>query len=415
MPKFVPKRVQTCFEHVLGVIFSKFFLAQCSMEGRVFEMFSKNRKFFKSPKMPKIVPKLSKRVLNMFWSIFFVNYFCPVFHGGSSLRNVFKKSENFHNSKNAQNCSQTVETCFEHVLGYFFCKLFLPSVPWRVESSKCFQKIEKFSKVQKCPKSFPKVSNYVLNMFWGYFFRKFFFAQSSVPGRVFEMFLINKKTFKIPKMPKIVPKSVQLCFEHVLGVLFSKIFFCPVFDGVFEMFLKSFQTSKNAQNCSQNVQTCFEHVSGVNFSKNFFAQCSMEGRVFEMFSKNLKFFKIPKMPKIVPKIVQLCFEHVLGVLFEKKFAQCSMERRVFEMFSKSFQKSKNAQNRSQKCPIMFWTRFGGTFFRKIFLPSVPWRVETSDFEMFLKNQKNFQNFKKNQNRSQKCPNVFWTCFWVNFS
>ena len=38
----------------------------------------------------------------------------------------------------------------------------------------------------------------------------------------------------------------------------------------------------------------------------------MDGRVFEMFSKNQKIFKIPKMPKIVPKNVQTCFEHVLG-------------------------------------------------------------------------------------------------------
>ena len=67
MPKIVPKMskrfqnpkkvVQTCFEHVLGVIFSKKNFAQCSMEGRVFEFFQKNQKSFKIPKKPKIVPK----------------------------------------------------------------------------------------------------------------------------------------------------------------------------------------------------------------------------------------------------------------------------------------------------------------------------------------------------------------------
>ena len=88
------------------------------MEGRVFEMFSKNQKVFKIPKSPKSFSKMSKRVLNMF-------------------------------------------------CGNFFEEVFLPSVPWRVESSKCFQK--------------------------------------------------TKKNFKNPKMPKIVPKSVQTCFEHVLG------------------------------------------------------------------------------------------------------------------------------------------------------------------------------------------------------
>ena len=49
-----------------------------------------------------------------------------------------------------------------------------------------------------------------------------------------------------------------------------------------------------------------------NFFEIFFAQCSMERRVFEMFSKNLELFKIPKIPRIVPKSVQTCFEHVLG-------------------------------------------------------------------------------------------------------
>ena len=121
----------------------------------------------------------------VFWTCFGVLFseisFCPMLHGGSSIRNVFKKSKNFQNSKNAQNRSQIVQKYFEHVLGYF-SKSFLPSVPRRVESSKCFQKIKKFAKVQKCPKSFPKVSKRVLNMFWGNFFEKFFLP--SVPRRV---------------------------------------------------------------------------------------------------------------------------------------------------------------------------------------------------------------------------------------
>ncbi len=65
------------------------------MDGRVFENFQKNQKTFKNPKMPKIVPKVSKRVLNMFWGNFFEKKFCPVFHGRSSLRKFSKKSKNF--------------------------------------------------------------------------------------------------------------------------------------------------------------------------------------------------------------------------------------------------------------------------------------------------------------------------------
>ena len=148
--------------------------------------------------MPKIVPKLSKPVLNKFWGNFSEKNFCPVFHGWSSLRNVFKKSKNFQNFIIAQNRSQ------------------------------------------KCP-----------NVFW-------------------------------------------TCFE----VIFLKSFFCPVFHGgsslrnVFKKW-KIFQTSIIAQNRSQKCAKVFWTSVGLTFSNNFFAQCSMEGRVFEMFSKNRKYFKIP--------------------------------------------------------------------------------------------------------------------------
>ena len=127
----------TCF----GVIISKKFFAQCSLVGRVFENSQKNQKLFKIAKMPKIFPK-------------------------------------------------SVQTWFEHVLGYIFRNFFLPSVPWRVESSKIFKKIENFSKLQKSLKSFPKMSKRVLNIFWGNFFESFF-AQCSMEGRVFENFRTN--------------------------------------------------------------------------------------------------------------------------------------------------------------------------------------------------------------------------------
>ena len=65
---------------------------------------------------------------------------------------------------------KSIQTGFELVLGQIFRKNFLPSVPWRAEFSKIFQK--------------------------------------------------NRKIFKIPKMPTIVPKSIQTCFEHVLGKIF---------------------------------------------------------------------------------------------------------------------------------------------------------------------------------------------------
>ena len=47
------------------------------------------------------------------------------------------------------------------------------------------------------PKSFPKVSKRVLNVFWGKLFEKIF-AQFSMEGRVFENFQKNQ-TFQISK------------------------------------------------------------------------------------------------------------------------------------------------------------------------------------------------------------------------
>ena len=139
-------RSQKCpnvFWRCFRVILSKKLFAQCSMEGRVFENFQKNQKSFKVPKMPKIVPK-------------------------SVQTKIFKKNQkSFKIPKMPKIVPKSVQTCFEHVSGYFFWKIFLPSVPRRVESLKIFKKIKIF--------------------------------------------------FKIPKMPKIVPKSVQTCFEDVLG------------------------------------------------------------------------------------------------------------------------------------------------------------------------------------------------------
>ena len=154
MPKSVPKCIQTCFR----VIFWKKFYARCSMEGRVFENFQ----------------------------IFF------------------------------------------------------------------------FSKFQKCPKVFPKVSKRVLNMFCGKFFEKFY-AQCSMEGRVFENFLTNQKILKIQKCPKLFPKVSKHDLNMFWGKLFEK--FLPSFpwnvesSKIFKFFF--FQNSKNAQKCSQKYPNVF--------------------------------------------------------------------------------------------------------------------------------------------------------------
>ena len=153
MPKIVPKRLQTCFEHVFGANFSKI----CCP---VFHGMSSLRKFskkniFKIPKMPKSVPK---SIQTCFRVIFSKKNLCPVFHGGSSFRkfSIFF----FKTPKMPKIVPKSLQTCFEHVLGQTFRKIFAQfSMECRVFEN--FQK-KIFSRFQKCPKVFPKVSKRVL-------------------------------------------------------------------------------------------------------------------------------------------------------------------------------------------------------------------------------------------------------------
>ena len=273
---------------------------------------------------------------------------------GRDLEKSKRKIENF---SKFQKCTKSISKESKRVLNMFcgnFFEFFLPSVPWRVQSSKVFKKIKIFPKIQKCPKSFPIVFKRVLNMFWGNF-SEFFFAQCFMEGPVFESFQKNQNFFKNPKMPKIVPNSVQT--KRVLNMFWG------------------------------------------NFSEKKFAQCSMEGRVFESFQKN-HFWKFQRMSKIVPKIVQTCFEHVLGQLF-KIFFLPSVSSRVkspkFFRKVKNFQNSKNARNRSEMCPNVFWTCFGAIFPKFFFRPVFH---GGSSLQKFSKKSNFLQKSKKAQNRSQ---------------
>ena len=283
---------------------------------------------------PKSFPKVRKSVLNKCWVNFFEQFFCPVFHGGSSLRNVFKKSKIFQNSIIAQNRSQKCANVFWTSVGLTFSNNFFAqcSMEGRVFEM-LFKKLKKF-KLPKTLKIVPKLSKSVLNMFWGKFFEKIFLP--SVPWRVeySKCFQKIENISKFQKRPKIVPKLSKSVLNMFWGNFFEN-FICPVFHGGSSLRnvlkkSKNFQISKNAQNrtqkCANAFWTCFEVI----FSKIFFAQCSMEGRVFEMFLKNQKIFKIPKTPKIVPKL------------------------------------SKSVLN-------VFWGTFSGNFS----LRSVAWRVESS--------------------------------------
>ena len=121
------------------------------------KIFKKNQKSFKIPKMPKIVPESIQTCFELVLGQIFRKFFCSVFRGGSN----FRKISNFF--LKFQNCPKVFPKVSKRVLNMFFGKSFgkfLPSFRWNVESSKIFKFF--FSKFQKCPKVFPKESKRVL-------------------------------------------------------------------------------------------------------------------------------------------------------------------------------------------------------------------------------------------------------------
>ena len=155
MPKIVPKSIQTCFERVLGQTFRKFF-AQFSTAFRILENFQKNqKKISKFQKLPKSVPK---SIQTCYRVIFLKKFYAQCSMEGRVFENFQKKM-----FSKFQNCPKVFPKVSKRVLNMFWGKLFekfLPSFPWNVESSTIFKK-KIFSKFQNCPKVFPKVSKLV--------------------------------------------------------------------------------------------------------------------------------------------------------------------------------------------------------------------------------------------------------------
>ena len=441
--KKVQNRSQKCpksFEHVSGQIFAKKFFAQCSMVARDFEKFQKkSKKIQNSKNTQNHSQKKSKSVLNMFWGNFFRKISAQFSMEGRLFQNYQKKPRIFKVPKKPKIDTKSVQTCFEHASGQIFPKKKLPSVPWRLETSKSWKKFKKNSIFRICPKSFPKVPKSVLGwffwkffspvfhggsrlrkiskkfekrqnsknvqnrsqmcskMFWGNFFENFL-AQCSMEARDFENFQKSLKNVKLPKKSKIVPKSVQKSFEHVSGQILAKKFFaqCSMVARDFEKFQKKskkIQNSKNTQNHSQKKSKSVLNMFWGNFFRKISAQFSTAGRIFENFQKK-NIFKIPKMPKSFPKSIQTCFEHVLGKIFWKIFAQLSMECRVFKNFRKKNifkipKLPKSVPKSIQKC-------FGVIFLKKFYAQcSMEGRVfENFQKFFFSKFQKNWKSFPK---------------------
>ena len=193
-------------------------------------------------------------------------------------------------------------------------------------------------------------------------------------GRVFENFRKKSKIFKIPKSRKSLPKVSKRVLNNIFwGKFFEKLlpsFPWRVESSKFWEQSKKSQKSKYAQSFSQKCPNVFWTCFGAIFSKIFCP--AFHGRSsLRKISKKPKNFKVPKLPKRVPKSIQTRFERVLAQTFRKTFAQFPMEGRVFQNFrkkTKNFQSSKKAENRYQKCPNVFWTCFGAIFSKKYFCP-----------------------------------------------
>ena len=120
----------------------------------------------------------------------------------------------------------------------------------------------------------------------------------------------------------------------------------------------SLEKYKNPNKRVKPLPNMSQHLS------HFSAQCTIEARVLEIIRK------IPRMLKKVPKSDYACFEHVLSRFFLKNiFALCTMGGEDLQIFFKKsifFQKSRKARKLSEKCSNMFGTCFEVFFFRSFF-------------------------------------------------
>ena len=126
--------------------------------------------------------------------------------------------------------SKIIPYCPNVSWGNVFGKVFFDHCS--MDSSKVFEKFKKNSKLQKCPRSFPKMSKLVLNMFCGNFLEKkcpVFHGGSSLRK-------VSEKSKKV-QFSKIALNRFQKCpkvFWTFFGATFAKVF-CPVVSGLKNM------------------------------------------------------------------------------------------------------------------------------------------------------------------------------------
>ena len=202
VPRIVFKSVQTCFEHDLRR-FCRIFLP--SVPCRAFQIIWTWNKEFRLPKLKNmswvcrqnaqqsffcitarvnVLNSISDLLDWKLWvqipefknmsSVFrtcktWVQFSGLKFWGRDIEKIKEKNQKSFKVPKMSKIVPKSVQTCFEHVLGQIYRKIFFASCSPEGRVFENFQKNGKNSKFQKCPKSFPKVSTRVLNMLCGDF------------------------------------------------------------------------------------------------------------------------------------------------------------------------------------------------------------------------------------------------------
>ena len=152
MPKYVPKSVQTCFQHA-----SRFFSGEKFRP--VHPGGSRSQKNSKKPKKSHIfkIPKnISKSVQICFELIFFEIFLTSAPWRSKLAENRKKKSKKIEFLKVSKNVLKSFQTSVELVLRYFSGEKYCPVHPGGSKHGKTSEKWKNFHFFPKCPKTFPK-------------------------------------------------------------------------------------------------------------------------------------------------------------------------------------------------------------------------------------------------------------------
>ena len=185
MPKYVPKSVQTCFQHASRYFFR--WKVSPSAPWRV----EKSKKFKKYEKISYFQnpEKHFQKCPNLFWADFFRTFLDQCTLEIKTCRNSKKKSKMIEFLKVFKNVLKSFQTSVELVLRYFSGKNCCPVDPGGSKHGNTSQKWKNFHFSSKCPEKF----KHVLNMLWGSFFGK---KNWPVHPRVSKLGKIRKKRSK---------------------------------------------------------------------------------------------------------------------------------------------------------------------------------------------------------------------------